>query len=472
MSPPRGVPVSDMLGAALSYASQGRRVFPVALDKRPLTEHGFKDATTDEAPVRAWWARWPDAGIATPTGPDWFVLDVDDPQALATLEAEHGHLPPTVEVVTPRPGLHLHLRGEGVTTSRGNLPAGIDVRGNGGYVLLPPSPHVNGVYEWRQAPDEIEMAVASPWLMLKLAGGASENGGAPTVEGDIPNLQRNTTLASMAGTMRRRGFHEAAIADALLATNRDRCKPPLEEQKVRDIARSIARYDPAEKLGTVEGLTGLLGLDTVDKRIDAIKIFGRGSDASAYITLDDSTRIVLDPIGRFTTAPKLTAELALQAGAAPVLKGVDVTRALVMLHDLAEHTAAVDVSDRALDMGSGYLDAAPVHAVRMGDQAERWRAFDVLAQLDPTSRPGSALEAARSSLVLKDVESGVRYVRVEWFGAYVRRLSGAEERAVLRQMTHLGWGKPGNEGRIKATAPARKAERQWAFYTVPKGWPL
>ena len=61
--------MSTLLDAALAYAGQARPVFPCGLDKKPLTEHGFKDATRDEATIRAWWAEHPGAGIATPTGP-------------------------------------------------------------------------------------------------------------------------------------------------------------------------------------------------------------------------------------------------------------------------------------------------------------------------------------------------------------------------------------------------------------------
>ena len=70
-------------------------------------------------------------------------------------------------------------------------------------MLLPPSPHRNGVYEWRTAPDEATIAPAPGWLLQLLK--PSTNGAAP-VAGDIPAHQRNQTLASMAGTMRRRGF--------------------------------------------------------------------------------------------------------------------------------------------------------------------------------------------------------------------------------------------------------------------------
>ena len=135
--------------AALAYARRRRPIFPVGRNKKPLISkdeggQGYLDATTDEATISRWWARWPHAGIATPTGPNWFVLDDDtNGEAIAQLEAEHGPLPPTVEVVTPRPGLHLYLLGS-VTNSDSALPDGLNVRGIGGYVLLPPSPHENG----------------------------------------------------------------------------------------------------------------------------------------------------------------------------------------------------------------------------------------------------------------------------------------------------------------------------------------
>ena len=61
--------VPNELDAALEYASGRMPVFPCnPLDKKPLTAHGFKDATTDEAQIRAWWTRWPNAMVGAPTG--------------------------------------------------------------------------------------------------------------------------------------------------------------------------------------------------------------------------------------------------------------------------------------------------------------------------------------------------------------------------------------------------------------------
>jgi len=60
----------QMVDHALAYAKQGIPVFPCQRkDKAPLTEHGFKDATTKLAQIKKWWARWPKAMIGVPTGP-------------------------------------------------------------------------------------------------------------------------------------------------------------------------------------------------------------------------------------------------------------------------------------------------------------------------------------------------------------------------------------------------------------------
>lgn len=447
--------MSTLLEAALGYARRKRPVFPVSRNKKPLTEHGFEDATTDEAQISEWWKAHPRAGIATPTGQGLFVLDVDDESALTALVTEHGPLPPTPEVVTPRPGRHIYLRGE-VTNARGRLPDGIDVRGRGGYVLLPPSPHRNGRYEWRTAPDEAGFAPAPEWLLALLDDG--RNGQAPLVEGDIPQTQRNTTLTSMAGTMRRRGFSERAIAAALLVENEDRCKPPLSDRDVRKIARSVSRYKPADDaVATTDQLTELLGLDEVGKRIDVVKTFGRGSTAIVHVELDDGERLVFDPIGKFTTVNKLVSELALTTGARPRLKADQIVEALVLIKKLGQHHVNVEIEDRAGGLGADYLSVATVADVDMNDQASRWEAF-------------ARLERAKDEhVVLWDQASGIRYVKISSFESYVRGRVGVAD-PIVREMLTLGWHKRGAEGKIKATNPEFEATLSFRFFEVPEGW--
>jgi hypothetical protein len=61
---------SSPLEYALAYAREGFAVFPCKpRDKKPpLTAHGFIDATRDEAQIRQWWTRWPNANVAIATG--------------------------------------------------------------------------------------------------------------------------------------------------------------------------------------------------------------------------------------------------------------------------------------------------------------------------------------------------------------------------------------------------------------------
>jgi hypothetical protein len=145
-----------LCASALWYANNGLRVFPVqALGKQPYRgTRGFKDATTDQDQIRAWWTKWPDANIGIATGHLVDVIDIDGPPAgiksWGRLKAENK-LPPILgKVSTPRPGgNHLYVP----ATGRGNgakVAPGIDYRGAGGYVVAPPSRTPQGHYVWYQ----------------------------------------------------------------------------------------------------------------------------------------------------------------------------------------------------------------------------------------------------------------------------------------------------------------------------------
>lgn len=125
--------------------------------KHPRTQHGVRGASRDPAVVRRWWSAWPDAnlGVATGQGSGLVVLDVDGAAGEASLGAlvDAGALPldvvDTPLVLTGR-GLHLYLAHPGVPVgNRAMLRPNLDVRGDGGYVVAPPSLHANGApYLW------------------------------------------------------------------------------------------------------------------------------------------------------------------------------------------------------------------------------------------------------------------------------------------------------------------------------------
>lgn len=138
---------------AVRYARRGWAVFPLQPGgKAPMTRRGFQDATTDQARVRRWWGREPAAniGIATGERSGIAVLDVDDHDSLEALECEHGDLD-TLWAVTGSGGMHLLFTRppDGIRNSASRVAPGIDVRGDGGYIVAPPSVHPSGSeYRW------------------------------------------------------------------------------------------------------------------------------------------------------------------------------------------------------------------------------------------------------------------------------------------------------------------------------------
>jgi len=165
-----------LLRAALAYAGRGVPVFPCEPGaKRPLTRNGHWDATTDPRAIRRWWGRWPTANVGVPTGSKSgvVVLDVDPDaggsESLAKLERAGGPAPTTARARTGGGGIHLFFRhpsGTEIRNSAGLLGAGLDVRGEGGYVVVPPS-RTRGPYRWV---DTSPFAEAS-WLVERLSEG-------------------------------------------------------------------------------------------------------------------------------------------------------------------------------------------------------------------------------------------------------------------------------------------------------------
>ena len=273
-------PLSALGRAALRCAQEGWPVFPVYgiregqctcgkadcehPGKHPRTDHGWKDASTNKETIRAWWTRWPDANIGHPTGPR-VVLDVDGTEgeaALAALEAEHRKLPATLTARSGRKdGHHYYFASNGakVRNSAGKLGPHLDVRGEGGYSILPPSVHQSGnKYQWI---NRVEPAPLPAWVAALVAESARTQTEAKGEEGKIPEGQRNAHLTSLAGSMRKRGMSRSAIEAALLAENKMRCDPPLAESEVKRIGQSVARYETGTMAGVINPWASAEGMD-------------------------------------------------------------------------------------------------------------------------------------------------------------------------------------------------------------------
>jgi bifunctional DNA primase/polymerase-like protein len=127
---------------ALKLTREGILVFPCGNDKRPLTPHGFKDASADANLVHDWWTQWPNALIGTPTGVKFCVLDLDlqHVEAQSWYDNYRTRLPLTRTHVTRSGGRHLLFKASSqVGCSAGKLGPHIDTRGLGGYIIWWPA---------------------------------------------------------------------------------------------------------------------------------------------------------------------------------------------------------------------------------------------------------------------------------------------------------------------------------------------
>jgi len=263
--------MENLLQEALKYAAMGLSVFPVhsieagrcscckvdcgSPGKHPRTMNGCKDATTDTAQIKKWWGMWPKANIAIATGliSGIVVIDIDTDhggeESLQTAIENYGSLPDTWESLTGGGGRHLFFRcpPDGIG-NRGGFLTGVDLRGDGGYVVAPPSNHISGRnYEWELSgiPGEVPLAEL-PAQWLELCKGEHRSYEPVEIPSILGKGQRNDGLFRLAASMRARGLSEAALRVALLEENKTRCQPPLNEKEVELIASSAGRYQPGE----------------------------------------------------------------------------------------------------------------------------------------------------------------------------------------------------------------------------------
>jgi len=195
------------------------------------------------------WNRWSDTNLGMTTGhlSGLVVVDCDSEDATSAFIDSYPEAKETLQVQTGR-GRHFYfLFEQGIRNDAGKrLGPGIDVRGEGGYVVIPPSIHANGKpYRWNNNYEPIKLPQKLREILIDHSNnGKKQKALSPPIGQIIIDGERSATLTSLAGTMRRRGMNEDSILAALLRENAAKCDPPLSESEVQDIAKSVAKYDP------------------------------------------------------------------------------------------------------------------------------------------------------------------------------------------------------------------------------------
>jgi hypothetical protein len=241
----------SFLEIATRNAARGFRVHPLhTKDKLPILSGWPDQATTDAATIEQWAEQFPDANCGAAVGPDLCVLESDD---LARLKELLGpvQIPDTYTVQARDNRPHFYFRPTAKTLECGNrtLAGVFEFKQSRLQVVAEGSTHPCGA-TYRviddspiiPLPDELMAAL----VRLYLDGKAQETREAGPVEGG-----RNNYLTSVGGKLREAGLSRDALELALLQHNEDVCQPPLDDDEVRRIAASVARYSVPAPVGEV-----------------------------------------------------------------------------------------------------------------------------------------------------------------------------------------------------------------------------
>lgn len=260
------------LDQAMVYAANGISVFPVHSvnengacscgkaeckhpGKHPRTNTGLNAATTDKKQIAEWWTKWSDSNIGIRTGVEsriW-ALDVDKKsngyESLENLQKKYEKLPRTWTTITGGEGQHhIFSTDDPSIKNRAGILPGLDVRGEGGYIVAPPSSHKSGRrYQWQlhHSPEEVQISKAPEWLINLVK---AKNSMINTLGDKILEGKRNNFLTSHAGKLRQEGLSGEEILICLLKINQERCLPALNQDEVKKIADSISRYQVGQEI--------------------------------------------------------------------------------------------------------------------------------------------------------------------------------------------------------------------------------
>ncbi len=239
--------------AALDFGRLGWSVIPTERrGKRPLIRwQVYQYRRPSGTEIAEWFRRWPEANIAVVTGivSGVVVLDLDPGHgafaSIEQLQRKHGPFPETVEAVTGAAGRHLYFAHPGeILRNRAGIRPGVDLRGDGGYVVAPPSIHACGEpYRWERPPDVCRLAPLPEWL--RAAPKERTHRGHPLshwrrlLREGVAEGERNNTIASLAGHLLWHGVDPEVTAQLLLSWNETHCRPPLELEEVVRTVESI-----------------------------------------------------------------------------------------------------------------------------------------------------------------------------------------------------------------------------------------
>lgn len=280
----------NKLETALFYAQNGLAVFPLRPNqKEPITEHGCKDASTDESIIKKWWGKYAEANIGIATGcisGGIVVIDLDVKGEKNGIESfnkwiddEFLTIPQSWMSKTWSGGRHIFYKSSEPVKSRVGWLPGVDVRAEGGYVVAPSSVINGEYYEWEISPEDMDVTddKSDPdvWYILDcIRRSSAEQKSEPFVLPDkIEDGSRNDTLYKYACSLQAKGYTDDEIKILVHAKNDKDCNPPLDDEEVeRTINSALTKKKGTAKRQTVqEDTTEVTDYDTDMQSMDEME---------------------------------------------------------------------------------------------------------------------------------------------------------------------------------------------------------
>ena len=410
-----------------------------------LVPHGLKDATNLETVIRSWWKQAPSANIGVVTGRSSgiVVLDLDSratgDESLAALEAVHGALPQTLESRTGGGGRHLVFAHPGTPiTNKAAIAKGLDLRGDGGYFVAPPSVHASGrQYEW--VDPECPIALFPEWV-----GNEPQKGARPyheplktaaVLEG-VPEGQRDVMLFRTACKLRGADV-PFDMAQRLISEAAANCEPPFSQDLARrKVEEAYKRYLPRPESSPKQGPSGTGGApspvlvrlaDVVPKRVrwlwpgriplGKVTVLDGDPDlAKSLLTLDLAARVTRNsamPDGSFSDLgePRGVVLLSAEDDAEDTIRprldaaGADVKHIVILVGvkdsrgERGPTVADLDALEEAIRSTTAALVVVDPLMAHLPDERDSHRDQDVRRALAPlaalASRTGAAVIVIR-----------------------------------------------------------------------------
>lgn len=264
---------SKLLDAAIEYARMGWSVLALQPRlKEPATASGLKDATTDLEQIKMWWSVFPDSNVGVSLGTaagNMIAIDIDVDEesgedgweTMRIWEQEHGKLPETCSDVSGRGGGRLYYIVNRPVSNSTNKELGVDIRGESGYAVMPPSIHPNGrEYTWEVPPSEVPPAFADEnvyafldYVQGRVAGSGCAGSVALRQKFELPSGRigkgkRNDTIFRYTCRLQADGLSDEEIVAIVNGINQTKCDPPLSVEELQQIISSVLqRYEKGKK---------------------------------------------------------------------------------------------------------------------------------------------------------------------------------------------------------------------------------